>query len=410
MQYAPFLLTIFLPAILADRGNSPETEPTVCNSEPTAANSTSEVTPIPTQPPSCHHAADPSGGMGLCPEVGAEGWCDCGSDGNYPNLEGDGGVCDYTSLPATTLSLSSTNCAEPTSVPVQKRSQPTYTGIADRRRASRLSKRQGSVQFSNCGNAAPKFWQDAGFDTQEAVLQQAYSDAVTLAKAAQNVDANNAGFTHYFGGTKTDVQHDHFLKMMQAIADDTTHFSIKFECSAENTPSCGPNSVMVTDATSGGTNDVKTIEVCERFWSAASTKYLLYNSEKTTPTPPYRPNDNTAQGWCRKSTVGGDSNISARVNQYFSTAGHSILHELTHLDSLAAAAGLEADGGDQGRHGTMDVQTTCELKGAREWLQKYIANDKETSPDYSAESYAAAASEIYFMELCGFSQIRPVVN
>lgn len=75
-------------------------------------------------------------------------------------------------------------------------------------------------------------------------------------------------------------------------------------------------------------------------------------------------------------------------------AGHSILHELTHLDSLGEQAGLGAPttGDDQGRHGTDDAQTGCELLGARDWLTRYQTDNSLTSPDYNAESYAAAAT------------------
>lgn len=74
--------------------------------------------------------------------------------------------------------------------------------------------------------------------------------------------------------------------------------------------------------------------------------------------------------------------------------GTTILHELTHLDSLSNQAGLEAptEGNDIGRHGTDDAQTQCELVGARNWLQQYQADSRNTSPDYNAESYAAAAT------------------
>jgi len=74
--------------------------------------------------------------------------------------------------------------------------------------------------------------------------------------------------------------------------------------------------------------------------------------------------------------------------------GHTILHELTHLDSLATQAGLDAPdhGDDINRHGTVDVQTECELLGARGWLQTYIKDDTNPSPDYNAEGYAAAAT------------------
>ena len=70
--------------------------------------------------------------------------------------------------------------------------------------------------------------------------------------------------------------------------------------------------------------------------------------------------------------------------------GHSILHELTHLDSLAEQAGLSPD--DDGAHGTLDVQDKPQLSGARDYLKKYVKNSKLASPDYNAESYAATAT------------------
>lgn len=74
--------------------------------------------------------------------------------------------------------------------------------------------------------------------------------------------------------------------------------------------------------------------------------------------------------------------------------GETILHELTHLDSLSTQAGLLAptEGNDIGRHGTDDAQTGCELLGARDLLRNYQADNNLTRPDYNAESYAAAAT------------------
>jgi hypothetical protein len=51
-----------------------------------------------------------------------------------------------------------------------------------------------------------------------------------------------------------------------------------------------------------------------------------------------------------------------------------------------------------GRHGTDDAQTGCELSGARDHLANYKANNEITSPDYNAESYAAAATGKTFSE------------
>ena len=74
--------------------------------------------------------------------------------------------------------------------------------------------------------------------------------------------------------------------------------------------------------------------------------------------------------------------------------GHSILHELTHLDSLAKQAGLTApsNGPEKDQHGTEDVQKGSELTGARDWLIKYEKDSTLSSPDINAESYAATAT------------------
>lgn len=67
----------------------------------------------PAAPPaiSCEHAADPSGNSGVCPAVGAAGWCDCGDAGDYPTVGGD---CPYTTQPELgPWTLPTSNC-EPT--------------------------------------------------------------------------------------------------------------------------------------------------------------------------------------------------------------------------------------------------------------------------------------------------------
>jgi hypothetical protein len=149
----------------------------------------------------------------------------------------------------------------------------------------------------------------------------------------------------------------------------------------------------------GSVHDVKSIWICEGFWTGASTRFLLTNKEHSSP--PYRPKSDS--GWCKKDKDGK----SFKPSQFFTTAGHTILHELTHLDPLAKHAGLEAptDGEDQNRHGTDDPQKGYEVEGARQFLEKYKA-DSKFSPDYNAESYAAAATEKYFTDLCGFKEIK----
>jgi len=82
-------------------------------------------------------------------------------------------------------------------------------------------------------------------------------------------------------------------------------------------------------------------------------------------------------------------------------AGHTILHELTHLDAVGSAGGLS---GVNNEHGTDDYQrdtnTLCELLSARKYLDDWRKDqqtdkpddEKLPSPDYNAESYAAAGT------------------
>lgn len=59
---------------------------------------------------SCFHAGDPSGHMGVCPNLGSTGWCDCGSAGKYPVLDGDD-ICGYTEQPdVEAMDIYSTDC------------------------------------------------------------------------------------------------------------------------------------------------------------------------------------------------------------------------------------------------------------------------------------------------------------
>lgn len=89
----------------------------------------------------------------------------------------------------------------------------------------------------------------------------------------------------------------------------------------------------------------------------------------------------------------------------FCAIGHSILHELTHLHSLALYAGLSPDPKDGNRAGTSDLQEGCELSGARDHLRDFKADQEVGSPDYNAESYAAAATGKSASHTCHWAEI-----
>jgi hypothetical protein len=415
------LLQIVSPA-LADRGNAPDIPPVVCNNVPDDTGS---------PPPSCIHVTDVL--QTVCGDLIKSGWCDCGT-ANYPVLtEGPEQPCGYPSLDGVGI-LNLQTCKSSITVPLEpgkaKRETSSPKVVPQYRRMPHLQKRQegkgGQIRFNaNCKSPPPdgsKYGESTGHNFMEDVLIEAYNDAVALADAASNIDPTNQGFMHYFGGESVDVQLRHFHTMMNLIAHGAKPFAVEFNCvdSGKFCITTGSQiSVMFTDGTKGASNDFKTITACPAFWTAGSTEYLLgtgsstiggptIGEPKTSPNPPYRPRDNTNPGWCSKRKAGDDLNPSAWAANRYATAGTTILHELTHLDALGELVGLEADG--NGRHGTIDAQTGCELIGAREFLKDYNAKNTEgTSPDYNAESYVAAATEIYWMNACGFSQIRPYI-
>ncbi|KAI9862284.1 MAG: hypothetical protein M1813_004760 [Trichoglossum hirsutum] len=223
------------------------------------------------------------------------------------------------------------------------------------------------------------------FPTMGDVISRAYNEALTLANAGLSLGATDPPFTHYFIGTQ---QLNSLHAMFGAIVGTSPVFSVNFVCT--NDPNECTNAVAVTDASpSTGPNDVKQITICDSFWTYISTRFLLYDqSQGLNPGVPFR--DNTAGGWCPPAYT--------NVN-FLGTAGHTILHELTHLDALGGIVGLDPD--NIGSRGTSDVQQDCELNGARNYLVDYIADPTLSSPDYNAESYAAAATEKYFTDLCG---------
>lgn len=86
----------------------------------------------PVTPPavSCQHAADPSGGTGVCPAVGAAGWCDCGTAGDYPTVDGDD-ICPYTTQPEQGPYVLPTTGCEPTGSTSSATCGPYDVSLAD---------------------------------------------------------------------------------------------------------------------------------------------------------------------------------------------------------------------------------------------------------------------------------------
>lgn len=86
----------------------------------------------------------------------------------------------------------------------------------------------------------------------------------------------------------------------------------------------------------------------------------------------------------------------------FETGGHTLLHEMTHLDALAKAAGLPPRSDTDPSHGTDDVDGYEDdyTVAARHFLDDWVNHQDELAPGalkpfQNAENIAAAATGEY---------------
>jgi len=81
------------------------------------------------------------------------------------------------------------------------------------------------------------------------------------------------------------------------------------------------NSLAVTDSAPQDGDTLREMKICPYFFTYPGTKNTLAS----------KPFDGDKDGsWCKKGQKFAD----------FETGGHTLLHEMTHLDALAKAAGL----------------------------------------------------------------------
>jgi len=374
--------------------------------------------------PFCVYGASPSG-AGLNPDckdsdgkvLGSSGWCTCGDARYLPDLTGSN-PCPYTTIDGlqkidiSKCTITNVGVVTVTPQPVgakSKRGDTFRTRSRRTRSASFLQKRDGDVTYDeSCNDPLPAGspYPKDKFPTMKSVLQAAYSDAMTLATFAHDhaaANRNAIGLTNFFD-TTIDGQYNNFLKMMKSITTGPKTFSARFVCK-DTLKSCDRDSAMVTDATaSANENEFKDIIVCPIYWKSMGTTYLIpKDADSIKQERPYRDLGDGAESWCWLARNRGPR-VSKEKANYFATAGHTIIHELTHLDSLAKHVGLEE--GDDRQHGTVDASGKCELNGAYTFFQRWKKKTDSLSPDYNAENYAAAATELWFFDKCRLDEIQ----
>ena len=208
--------------------------------------------------------------------------------------------------------------------------------------------------------------------------------------------------------------------------DSGNAFQLKFIISCKETDAC-KDALAVTDAAPLTDSFTPTLRLCPLFFTDDRTKNFL--DSKTTKRDPGR-RDNS---WCQPN----------QPFSFFETAGHTFLHEMTHLDQLGGqyspapskpsalthsipsvvAAGLsERETTDKNikTHGTDDIygiakgyDATGPERSARKLKDNWAKynKDKKNKPELerveNAEGYAASATEFWFQSRCGWDTIQP---
>ncbi|KAH8898318.1 hypothetical protein GQ53DRAFT_817596 [Thozetella sp. PMI_491] len=242
---------------------------------------------------------------------------------------------------------------------------------------------------------------------QKDKINRALGDAATLANYAfGNIDTNSKAWSHYFRTDDAGKAEDlNFAKKVWSVIEsnnDPTNPSFKFSirCGKDDNPSCKDGkSVAITDAKPQDGDTLREMLICPLFFNPSSTETKNDLSSRKFETPK-RGQDNS---WCAPG-----NNFP-----WYEVAGHTILHEMTHLDVIGALAELpeientDPDGTTWKTHGTEDVSLQGTYPVAARALADIWHNNKQTDgtikPYQNAENLAAAALEWFMMDQCAQS-------
>lgn len=162
----------------------------------------------------------------------------------------------------------------------------------------------------------------------------AFSDAATIANnigtalpSDGSLIQGNAAFTHYFDQTDlTQAQ-----QMWQTIYNNNIPstedggYTITVKCGSDQDRTCSPSTLASTNARPGSAGQ---IVLCDRFfidWGSLPTQQTQNNLAS-------KPFTSRRGGWCQ----------DGENFPFFEIAGLTVLHEMTHLDTIGQVAGLSA--------------------------------------------------------------------
>ncbi|KAI9811401.1 MAG: hypothetical protein M1826_003191 [Phylliscum demangeonii] len=246
--------------------------------------------------------------------------------------------------------------------------------------AAPLPPKPGHV-FLDCSNA------------ERVAITEALADVAKLAEHAVTTLTHtdykkNNGYTHYF----KDGDHDNALKGFEAVTKEGVRYN--FHCVPKN--ECPVGSFAHTDPTPESfavkphVKGIRDITVCAQFLNDPRTKRKLPTNVQET------------KAYCEHKE-------SKKLHD-FEIGGHTLLHEITHLDTYGLVAGLpqEQEGAKPPvpafeYHGTVDWKGITTAGNARTLKTSKAKVRPETYQN--AESLAAAATEMLVMEICDLKNI-----
>ncbi|KAL9098022.1 MAG: hypothetical protein Q9163_006230 [Psora crenata] len=258
------------------------------------------------------------------------------------------------------------------------------------------------VTFEDCGGDDDDKRKKAGQAWLEAANLAAHTIDGTLEDGTTFADTN--AFKHYFVSTDSDTTEKMYGGIQAGSSGDSGNaFQLKFIITCKSTDAC-KDSLAITDGDVNDNDFTAKIRLCPKFFTDDRTKNDL-TSKSLKRNPGRRDNS-----WCQPG----------QPFKFFETAAHTFLHEMTHLNQMGVEAGLFPDSnGEDDTHGTYDIYEKDDgydkgspEKSARKLKANWDAYDKDNSkpkPSYqrieNAESYAAAATEFYFQNHCGWDEI-----
>ncbi|KAI1780710.1 hypothetical protein F4818DRAFT_396558 [Hypoxylon cercidicola] len=244
-------------------------------------------------------------------------------------------------------------------------------------------------------------------DGQRKKLGQDFADAANFALHAIDMDNTKEAFTHYFrtSGDGKSEDWNNAKSIWDTIQQDNdptnAPFVFSVRCAKADDQECGDKaslSFAITDARPQDGDTPREMKICPDFFTHASTK-------QSTTSHPYKPNPGRRDdSWCKPGTKFSG----------FSVGGLTLLHEMTHLDAVAKAAGYPEVDDPAGfkSHGTEDISglkpdndPVQQARNLAKLWQDGKQSDQTLKPFRNAESLAASALEWYVMKFCEIGEI-----